>query len=333
MAANTAALAMLYWSVIHRMENLIAIVGPTAVGKTDLSFAIADAFTCDIISGDAYQIYRHMDIGTAKPSAQELAQYRHYLIDVADPGDNWSAAMFCHHAAAAIHTITVDRKMPLLVGGTGLYIQSLLEGYDFSGSPMGENEKEQACRRIAGSTEEELKMYIRSNTDWEPTNWHELFANSHRLNRLIAAIDAGEGAAFVRSGKSRELVYHAYVIGLALPRPVLYERIEKRIDAMIAAGWIEEVQRILTDGAAPDCQAMKAIGYEELAAYIQGTMSLEDAVERIKIRTRRFAKRQLTWFKRMPYVHWYEKDAYADELELAAKVIADVQEYMAHISK
>ncbi|MCH4166780.1 MAG: tRNA (adenosine(37)-N6)-dimethylallyltransferase MiaA [Megasphaera sp.] len=313
------------------MEPLIAIVGPTAVGKTDLSFAIADAFGSDIISGDAYQIYRHMDIGTAKPSVHELAQYRHYLIDVANPGDPWSAAMFCQHAAAVIQTITAAGRMPLLVGGTGLYIQALLEGYDFSGSPMGENEKEQACRRIARSTEEELQTYIRSHTDWEPADWHELFANSHRLNRLIAAIEAGDGAAFVRSGKSGSLVYHAYVIGLSLPRPVLYERIEKRIDAMIAAGWIEEVQRILAEGAPPDCQAMKAIGYEELAAYIQGTMTLADAVERIKIRTRRFAKRQLTWFKRMPYVHWYEKETYADEKELAAAVIADVQEYMARV--
>jgi tRNA dimethylallyltransferase len=313
------------------MEKLIAIIGPTAVGKTALSFAVADAFHGDIISGDAYQIYRHMDIGTAKPSPAELARYTHYLIDVADPGDAWSAAAFCRHAAAAVQQVTAAGHMPLLVGGTGLYVQSFVEGYDFSAPPMDAAARDRACARIAASTEDELQSYIREHTHWEPQDWHELFANSHRLNRLIAAIEAGEGEAFVRSGKSRHLVYDTYVIGLSLPRPVLYDRIEKRIDLMMAAGWLDEVRRLLAAGVAPDCQAMKAIGYEELAACIQGRMAQDDAVERIKIRTRRFAKRQLTWFKRMPYVHWYEKDAYADEEALAQAVIADSRAYFTHI--
>lgn len=308
-------------------EPLIAIIGPTAVGKTSLSFALADAFQCDIISGDAYQIYRHMDIGTAKPSQQELRNYKHYLIDVAEPGEPWSAAKFCHDAQEAVTAVQSAGRMPLVVGGTGLYVQSFLEGYDFTAPAMDETAKDKACRFIEQSTEEELAMYIRDNTEWEPNDWHELFANSHRLNRLIAAIQAGEGKKFVRAGKSRSLVYNAYVIGLSLPRSVLYERIEMRIDAMVAAGWIDEVKALLKQGVSPDCQAMKAIGYEELSDYVQGGRDLDAAVERIKIRTRQFAKRQLTWFKRMPYVHWYEKEGYHDEAELANRVIADINKF------
>ena len=141
---------------------------------------------------------------------------------------------------------------------------------------------------------------------------------------MVSAIEQGEGKTFVRAGKAHGLVYDAYVIGLRLPRDVLYARIEERVDAMIAAGWVDEVQALLDRGIPTDCQAMKAIGYQELALYLQGQMPLDDAVARIKTRTRRFAKRQLTWFKRMPYIHWYEKDQYEDEAALARAVIRDI---------
>lgn len=292
------------------MEKVIAIIGPTAVGKTALSFSLADHYGTDLISGDAYQIYRHMDIGTAKPTADELAQYRHYLIDIAGPDEPYSAAKFCRMAGAAITKINGEGNIPILVGGTGLYVQSLLEGYDFQASRMTAADKRQAEEKLNSLDRENLKAYIRKETDWEPPDWHELLSNTHRLTRLVSAIEQGEGRSFVRQGKAHDLVYDAYVIGLRLPREVLYDRIEKRVDIMVEAGWIDEVRHLLSIGISPDSQAMKAIGYQELSRYVTGTMTLEDAVFQIKARTRHFAKRQLTWFKRMPYIHWYDKDHY-----------------------
>lgn len=303
------------------MEQVIAIIGPTAVGKTALSFALAEYFHTELISGDAYQIYRHMNIGTAKPTADELQRYRHYLIDIAEPGESYSAATFCQMADAAIHEINKKHTIPILVGGTGLYVQSLLEGYQFGASHADETVRQDAKKAIQSFTTEELQSYIIAQTDWQPADWHELLANTNRLVRLMTAIHMGEGRQFVRATKADGLVYQAYVIGLSLPREVLYARIEKRIDMMLEAGWIDEVQQLLAQGISTDCQAMKAIGYQELAAYLQGTMPLELAVAQIKKRTRHFAKRQLTWYRRMPYIHWFEKNNYPSEDALIADVI------------
>ncbi len=303
------------------MKNVIAIIGPTAVGKTALSFALADHFHTDLISGDAYQIYRQMNIGTAKPTPEELRQYTHYLIDIAEPGEPYSAAQFCKMADTAICQVNKEGKIPVLVGGTGLYVQSLLEGYQFGASHADEAARQKAKETIQSLTKDELKAYIEAQTDWQPADWHELLANTNRLVRLMTAIHMGEGRQFVRAAKADGLVYQAYVIGLSLPRDVLYDRIEKRIDMMMQSGWIEEVRQLLAQGISPDCQAMKAIGYQELAAYLQGTMPLELAVEQIKKRTRHFAKRQLTWYRRMPYIHWFEKNTYPSEAALAADVI------------
>lgn len=306
------------------MDKVIAIVGPTAVGKTALSFALAAHFQSSLISGDAYQIYRHMNIGTAKPSVQELQQYRHYLIDIAEPDEAYSAARFCQMAGEVIHQLNDDGQIPIVVGGTGLYVQSLLEGYEFGTARMNQELQERAVATIEKLGPAALPAYIRQATDWEPADWHELLANQHRLIRLVAAIENGEGKTFVRLGKAAGLVYQAHVIGLRLPRPVLYARIERRIDMMIDAGWVDEVRRLLDSGITPAAQSMKAIGYGELAAYLNGQCTLDAAVETIKTRTRRFAKRQLTWYKRMPYIRWYEKEDYGTEEALAAAVIHDI---------
>lgn len=303
------------------MNRVIAIIGPTAVGKTALSFTLADQFHTELISGDAYQIYRHMSIGTAKPSDEELRRYTHHLIDIADPSEAYSAALFCTMADKAIQAITAKGTVPIIVGGTGLYVQSLLEGYRFDTTRADEALRDRTKEKIKSLTETDLKDYITAHTAWQPPDWHELLANTNRLIRLLCAIEMGEGRQFVRAAKADGLVYDAYVIGLSLPREVLYRRIEKRIDMMIDGGWIEEVEALLKMGISPHCQAMKAIGYQELAAYIQGDMPLDEAITQIKTRTRRFAKRQLTWYRRMPYIHWFEKERYPSEEALAADVI------------
>ena len=307
------------------MNEIIAIVGPTAVGKTALSFKLAERFQTELVSADAYQVYKGMDIGTAKATKDELATYRHHLIDIIEPNEDFSAAAFQEAARTTIEDLHERGKIPILVGGTGLYVQSLLEGYEFKAKRHSKKERQAASSRIAALSEEELKAYITEKTGYEPPDWHELLSNSHRLVRLVGAIEKGEGAAAVMPQKAGGPLYHAFVIGLSLSRQVLYERIEKRIDAMIEAGWIDEVQQLLQDGVLPEAQAMKAIGYKELVLYLDGQLSLEAASELIKKRTRHFAKRQMTWFKRMPYIRWYEKDDFVTEDELASAVIQDIE--------
>ena len=307
------------------MNKIIAIIGPTAVGKTALSFKLAERFQTELVSSDAYQVYKGMDIGTAKATKDELATYRHHLIDIIEPNEDFSAAAFQEAARTTIEDLHERGKIPILVGGTGLYVQSLLEGYEFKAKRHSKEERQAASSRIAALSEEELKAYITEKTGYEPPDWHELLSNSHRLVRLVGAIEKGDGAAAVMPQKAGGPLYHAFVIGLSLPRQVLYERIEKRIDAMIEAGWIDEVQQLLQDGVSPEAQAMKAIGYKELALYLDGQLSLEAASELIKKRTRHFAKRQMTWFKRMPYIRWYEKDDFVTEDELASAVIQDIE--------
>lgn len=307
------------------MNEIIAIIGPTAVGKTALSFKLAERFQTELVSADAYQVYKGMDIGTAKATKDELATYRHHLIDIIEPNEDFSAAAFQEAARTTIEDLHERGKIPILVGGTGLYVQSLLEGYEFKAKRHSKEERQATSSRIAALSEEELKAYITEKTGYEPPDWHELLSNSHRLVRLVGAIEKGDGAAAVMPQKAGGPLYHAFVIGLSLPRQVLYERIEKRIDAMIEAGWIDEVQQLLQDGVSPEAQAMKAIGYKELALYLDGQLSLEAASELIKKRTRHFAKRQMTWFKRMPYIRWYEKDDFVTEDELASAVIQDIE--------
>ena len=307
------------------MNEIIAIIGPTAVGKTALSFKLAERFQTELVSADAYQVYKGMDIGTAKATKDELATYRHHLIDIIEPNEDFSAAAFQEAARTTIEDLHERGKIPILVGGTGLYVQSLLEGYEFKAKRHSKEERQAASSRIAALSEEELKAYITEKTGYEPPDWHELLSNSHRLVRLVGAIEKGDGAAAVMPQKAGGPLYHAFVIGLSLPRQVLYERIEKRIDAMIGAGWIDEVQQLLQDGVLPEAQAMKAIGYKELALYLDGQLSLEAASVLIKKRTRHFAKRQMTWFKRMPYIRWYEKDDFVTEDELASAVIQDIE--------
>lgn len=307
------------------MNEIIAIIGPTAVGKTALSFKLAERFQTELVSADAYQVYKGMDIGTAKATKDELATYRHHLIDIIEPNEDFSAAAFQEAARTTIEDLHERGKIPILVGGTGLYVQSLLEGYEFKAKHHSKEERQAASSRIAALSEEELKAYITEKTGYEPPDWHELLSNSHRLVRLVGAIEKGDGAAAVMPQKADGPLYHAFVIGLSLPRQVLYERIEKRIDAMIESGWIDEVQQLLQDGVLPEAQAMKAIGYKELVLYLDGQLSLEAASELIKKRTRHFAKRQMTWFKRMPYIRWYEKDDFVTEDELASAVIQDIE--------
>jgi len=169
------------------MNEIIAIIGPTAVGKTALSFKLAERFQTELVSADAYQVYKGMDIGTAKATKDELATYRHHLIDIIEPNEDFSAAAFQEAARTTIEDLHERGKIPILVGGTGLYVQSLLEGYEFKAKRHSKEERQAASNRIAALSEEELKAYITEKTGYEPPDWHELLSNSHRLFRFVGA--------------------------------------------------------------------------------------------------------------------------------------------------
>lgn len=285
------------------MNQLITILGPTAVGKTDLTLRLAESMRSPVISGDAYQVYRGMDIGTAKPSPEELSRIPHYLIDILNPQDSYSTALFQEQAQAIIGACNARQEIPILSGGTGLYVQSLLEGYQFS---RNEPDKELRSKLDA--------IYERQGLDGllsyaqvlaEKGGISLIFTDKHRLYRAIELMEAGDFRALTEQTKEG-LSYEGPVIGLRRNRQVLYERINLRVDIMVENGLFQEVKGLLEEGLLPEAQSLKGIGYKEVLQYFDGHLSKDQCIEQIKINTRRFAKRQMTWYKRMPYIQWID---------------------------
>ncbi len=310
-------------------DRAVVIVGPTAVGKTALSFYLADRYQTELISGDAYQIYRYMNIGTAKPTLEELARYPHHLIDILEPEETFSAAQFQKMAAKKIRDLNEAGKLPVLVGGTGLYVQSLLEGYSFE-QPKTEEKSRKAAETLYESlSDSERADYVRPYVQSQAITT-ELLHNRHRMIRLMEMIALGIAGTGIAEKKKSELQYDAAVIGLSLPREELYKRIDLRVQLMIDAGWIEETKQLLARGIDRNCQSMKAIGYRTIALYLEGQMSREEMTAQIQKETRHFAKRQLTWYKRMPYIQWFDKQSYASEKALAEAVGAYIDQKFAY---
>lgn len=285
------------------MNQLITILGPTAVGKTDLTLRLAETLHSPVISGDAYQVYRGMDIGTAKPSEEELGCVQHYLIDILEPQDSYSSALFQKQARSIIEACNAKQEIPILSGGTGLYVQALLEGYQFS-----KNEPDKSLRtRLDAIYEEQglegLLTYARTLANQGGIDL--AFTDKHRLYRAIELMEAGDFKALMEQTKEG-LSYEGPVIGLRRDRQALYDRINLRVDLMVEKGLFQEVERLLKEGLSPEAQSLKGIGYKEVLPYLAGLVSKEDCIESIKTNTRRFAKRQMTWYKRMPYIEWID---------------------------
>ena len=271
--------------------KIIVIVGPTAVGKTALSIEVAKRFNGQIISGDSQQVYRGLDIGTAKIRPEEQEGIPHHLLDVREVGESYSAHDFVTEAAQAIREIEAQGQLPIICGGTGLYIQSLLEGYHLGGSVS--HEKILAYRAQLDSwSDEDLFRKIA-----------ELGIEIPQLNRR-RAMRALEIAHLGGQLENNQPDYEALLICLDDERERLYERINQRVDLMIEAGLLEEARWLFEK--APTSQASKGIGYKELFPYFKGQMSLEEAVDTLKQNTRRFAKRQLTWFRNRMSVTFYQ---------------------------
>ena len=289
--------------------KLIAVVGPTAVGKTAVGIELAQQFNGEIISGDSQQVYRHLDIGTAKATPEEQAAAPHHLIDVRDVDANYSVYDFVVEASQAITEIASRGKVPIIVGGTGLYLQSLLEGYHLGDEV--DQEKVLAYRKTLEQLSDEVLF----------GKIAELRKEIPEINRR-RAIRVLELAKFGQNLENKETNYEALLIGLNDDRQVLYDRINHRVDLMLEKGILDEAKWLYDNHR--NAQAARAIGYKELFPYFTGDASLEDCVEKLKQNTRRFAKRQLTWFRNRMAVNFYT----VSEADFKETVIQDVNEFL-----
>lgn len=291
--------------------KIIAVVGPTAVGKTALGIELAKRFNGEIISGDSQQVYRHLDIGTAKATLEEQAEAPHHLIDVREVDEAYSAYDFVKEASAAIEDITSRGKLPIIVGGTGLYLQSLLEGYHLGGQV---NQEEVLAYR------QELEQLA------DAVLFDKIAEQSIEIPELNRrrAIRALELATFGQDLENKETPYDALLIGLNDDRQVLYERINHRVDVMVEKGLLDEAKWLYDNHR--DVQAARAIGYKELFPYFAGQASLEESVGKLKQNTRRFAKRQLTWFRNRMAVSFYM----VSESDVKKQINKAVQDFLAN---
>lgn len=282
--------------------KVIAIVGPTAVGKTSLSIDLAKRFNGEIISGDSMQVYRGLDIGTAKVTLEEQAGVLHHLIDVRDIDQSYSAADFQQAAREVIQEITDRGKVPIVVGGTGLYIQSLL--WDYKLGSEGERTDESLREKyeaIAEAEGNEVLWKLLQAKD--PLAAEKIHYNNRK--KMIRALEVFEltGHSILEPKEQPKELYDSFLIGLNTERTRLYRRINERVDLMVEQGVLEEARQL---AKTPEVQAAQGIGYKEFFPYFSGGCSLDSAVEEVKLHSRRYAKRQLTWFRNRMSVHWYD---------------------------
>ncbi len=304
----------------------MALVGPTGVGKTELSLQLAERLRAEIISADSMQVYRGMDIGTAKATAQERERVPHHLIDLVDPDEEFSAAQYQELARAAIAQVAARGHLPILVGGTGLYVRAALDPYEFTQVEVDWAYREGLQRLAVRHGPEHLHSILR---EVDPAAAAKLHPND--LRRVIRALEVhhhtGERISDWQAvSQAKPALYDILMIGLTRPRDELYARIDARVEMMIGDGLIDELQRLVEQGFAEDSIAGQALGYKELLPYLRGETSLEAAVELLKRDTRRYAKRQLSWFRADPRVEWIDLSQYASVGAVVDKIGQKVAE-------
>jgi tRNA dimethylallyltransferase len=283
---------------------LILLIGPTAAGKTELAIQLAERLNGEIVSADSRLFYRGMDIGTAKPTLAEQARVPHHLIDVADPDENWSLAVFQRKATETIADIHRRGKLPFLVGGTGQYVRAVTEGW----TPPEVKPDERLRDELERMKEER-------GEDWLHARLHQLDPTAadkidpRNVRRTIRALEVilTTGRPFSQQQGQSDSPYDLLTIGLKRPRTELYQRIDERIEAMFAAGFVDEVKRLLDQGYSSTLPTMSAIGYRECIQVVKGQMSVEQAKVEMRRATRVFVRRQANWFKEAdPSIHWFE---------------------------
>lgn len=304
-------------------KNVVVLTGPTAVGKTALSIALAKALDTGIISADSMQVYKRMDIGSAKIMPEEMQGVEHALIDVYEPDEEFHVVQFQHDAKAAMERLWAQNKLPLVVGGTGFYIQALLYDIDFTTEDADTALREKYERIAKEQGAEALHELLRSV---DPKAAEDIHANN--VKRVIRALEFFEKTGTPISAhnvaqRAKKSPYGFAYFVLTDKRERLYARIDARVDAMMEQGLLEEVRGLKEMGYTRDMVSMQGLGYKELLAYLEGECSLEEAVYIIKRDTRHFAKRQLTWFKRERDVIWVDKSAFDYDDEKILKYMLD----------
>lgn len=285
--------------------DIIIVCGPTAVGKSAWAINKAQELDGEIISADAYQVYRGMDIGTAKVSSEELAAVPHHLIDCLDPQDPYSVADFLDRVGPIIDAIRSRSKRPIICGGTAFYLNAFLYGYELDDRGVNPDLQKTLLAQVDS---EGLGSLVTQLLAQEPAceQWMDL-SNPRRVVRALVQLDAGISPS--KAAQSR-LPFRPDVscVGLSMDRDKLRDRIDRRVDEMIALGLVAEVKDLLSRGVDPTCPAFQGIGYKEVVAHLSGRLSYADMVDCIKVKTRQFAKRQMTWFRRFEQVTWYDMD-------------------------
>jgi tRNA dimethylallyltransferase len=306
---------------IPEKRTVYILLGPTAAGKSAAGLEVAERIGAEIISADSMQVYRGMDIGTAKPTEADRARVPHHLLDIRDPWEPFSTAEYVALADEAIREITARGNRPLFVGGTALYVKSLLSGI-FDGPSADWDFRKQVraeAERIG------VAALHRRLAEIDPEAAGRIHPNDlRRIERALEIYEktGTEPSKLRQQWSSDNLRYEAKVAGLDLPRALLHERINRRVDAMMAAGWLEEVRRLLEDPRGLGREASQALGYKELAAVVRGEAEVAEAVEKIKARTRQFAKRQMTWFRGFgDIVRWVRAERDKGTADIAREVL------------
>lgn len=286
------------------MKKILIIVGPTAVGKTKYAIEAAKVLNGEIVSADSMQLYKHMDIGSAKPTVEELSQVPHYLVDAIDPHSEFSVAQYQKLAKDAIEQIFLKGKLPIVSGGTGLYVNSLLYDMDFSAKPKDDGYRDALTKDAEKFGKEYVHNLLKEKDEMIAQRIHP-----NNLRKVIRALEVLENTNVgIKDFKESFIPTQDYayeLIGLNRERTLLYERIDKRVDQLIKLGLIEEVNRLLAMGLSENNISMRGIGYKEIIGYIHGEYDMEQAIYLVKKNSRNYAKRQLTWFRRYDTIRWF----------------------------
>ena len=304
------------------MKNtVIAVAGPTAVGKTKFAIEVARRFDGEVVSCDSMQLYKFMNIGSAKPDAEELAQVKHHLVDIIDPRVPFSVAEYQQLAKAAIADVMSRGKVPVISGGTGLYLNSLIYDMDFSSNPgdltyrkelekIAEEEGTEAVHRMLQNEDPDAAALIHPN-------------NTKRIIRALERLHDGEGNVRPFSGILKETDdYEMILVGLTRERQELYDRINARVDILINNGLVDEVKELMAMGLTSDDISMKGIGYKEIIAFLNNEYDLATAVDTVKKNTRHYAKKQLTWYRRYDRINWLNISEFNSDEEAIEELIS-----------
>jgi tRNA dimethylallyltransferase len=285
------------------VNHLIAIVGPTGVGKSRLALHLAQAFNGEVISADSRQVYRYMDIGTAKPSRQKLSIISHHLIDIINPNESFSLAQYQELASRAIESVIQRQRMPLLVGGSGQYVWAVLEGWGIPRVPPDQDLRNNLEARAASGGNKELYHELERN---DPTAASRI--DPRNVRRVIRALEIQRNmVSHHQQQPAKSVSYNTLIIGLTADRAELYQRIDARVDAMIEQGLVEEVKKLMDMGYSLDLPSMSGIGYRQIGMFLKGEMSLEAAIQQIKFESHRFVRQQYNWFNpKDDKIKWFD---------------------------